>query len=69
MPDYSATLLLAAVQLAVTAGVSYGAVKASLNGTREDVRNIRNDVKQLIDLKSQHGERIARLEAAHEQRD
>ena len=45
------------------AAVVWGAVKASLNGARIDIIEIKGDVKAIIATQTQQGERIAHLEA------
>lgn len=48
---------------ALQAAVVWGAVKASLNGARADITEIKEDVKEVMVTQSQQGERIANLEA------
>jgi hypothetical protein len=47
---------------------SWGGIRVSLNGTRENVREIKGDVKDIKRDVSSHGERIAGVEARLEDR-
>ena len=62
MDQYSA-LMQEGFKLLVTMAVAYGGVKASMNGMRTDISEIKVDVRLIRDGQAEHGERLARLEA------
>ena len=41
---------------------AWGGIKVGMNGLRDDVKEIKHDVKVLGETDARHGERIARLE-------
>ena len=57
------TLGVSIVTVIFTAGAAWGAVKVSLNGTRERVKEIAADTKEIRTKVADHGERLARVEA------
>lgn len=58
----SEPMLLEALKLALVMAATYGSVKASLNGARADITEIKEDVKELGKTLTKHEVRIAILE-------
>ena len=63
-------LLTLVAMVAGPGGAAWVAVKSSVNGLRDDVREIKADVKcihtSVTRIEVEHGERIAKLEGKHE---
>lgn len=58
-----------ALKLIVTVAAAWGSVKASLNGARADITEIKSDVKDIGKTLQKHGEDIAVLkEQANQER-
>lgn len=55
-------LIIMVATPALSAGAAWGAVKATLNGTRQDVKAMKDDVKIIVENISTVKERVARLE-------
>ena len=60
-PEYT-SLLKEGVQLLATVPAAWGGVKASLNGARADIREIKQDVKGIATTQAEQSTRIAVLE-------
>lgn len=65
--EYTA-LLSEGVKLLVTVAAAWGSVKASLNGARKDIAEIKVDVKGIVAEQAKQATRVAILED-REQRD
>lgn len=60
-------LLQDAVKILVGLGAMYGTVRASLNGAKADISEIKQDVKEIAVVQRQHGEDIAVLKERRSQ--
>jgi shikimate 5-dehydrogenase len=61
MNDIHPLIQLAVVVLG-SGGTSWAAVRATLNGTRENVRDLKQDVSRISDNMADVRERLARIE-------
>lgn len=54
-------LLSEGIKILATVAAAYGSVKATLNGARQDITEIKGDVKEIRGTLVEHGEAIAVL--------